>query len=260
MVLDFIEKYKFAIIGTVVFHMCFFIYTNFVTVASPFTAGMTSEEQMEMTIPLDDIPLDPEMMKLLDVTPKDPGQESENVANVTSDANDRRDKSYENFSTQEMDEQVAENTKALEEQYFNEWGSTHAGDGVQKNEKSGVNIEDKKQTVNKNQNSVDKSIDTQGANSYAGDVMASFNLKDRKAHALEKPGYTCNTAGTVTLEIKVSKDGDVQSATYLPDASSNATECMIQQSIKYAKRSRFSYSGTAPAIQTGTITYKFVSR
>lgn len=257
MVLDFIERYKFAIIGTVLFHVGVFIYANFVTVKRPFGV---QEEQVEMNIPLDDIPLDPEMMKILEIN-KTPGTDAnQQVYNVTSDANDTREKSYDDFSTQEIDQQVLENTKALEQQYFNEWQSTH-GDGGQKNENSGMDIQDRKENVNKqNPNNVDKSIDTQGANSFAGDVMASFNLKDRKAHSLEKPGYTCNSAGTVTLEIKVGKDGDVQSVSYLPGASSNATDCMIQQSIKYAKRSRFNYSGTAPAVQTGTITYKFVSR
>ncbi|MBI3135056.1 MAG: hypothetical protein HYZ14_10330 [Bacteroidetes bacterium] len=244
--------------GTVLVHVFIFIYANFVTIKRPYALV---EPQVEMDIPLDDIPLDPEMMKLLEIKQNQGQDQNQQVYNVTSDANDTRDKSYEDFSTQEIDQQVLENTKALEQQYFNEWESTHGGNGGQKNENSSMDIQDRNEQVNKqNSNTTDKSIDTQGSNSFAGDVMASFNLKDRKAHALEKPGYTCNTAGTVTLEIKVGKDGDVQNVTYLPGASSNATDCMIQQSIKYAKRSRFNYSSTAPAIQTGTITYKFVSR
>lgn len=258
MVLDFIEKYKFAIIGTVLFHVGVFIYANFVTVKRPFAF---QEEQVEMNIPLDDIPLDPEMMKILEMNKPAEQNPDQPVYNVTSDQNDSRDKSFENYSTQEMDEKVMTDAKALEQQYYKEWESTH-GDGSNKtNEKSSLDIQSEKDKVNKqNLNNPDKSIDTQGSNSFAGDVMASFSLKDRKAHSLEKPGYTCNSAGTVVLEIKVDKNGDVKDVTYLPGSSSNATECMITQSIKYAKRSRFNYSSSAPAVQTGTITYKFVSK
>lgn len=252
MILDFIEKYKFAIIGTVMFHVCVFIYANFVTVKRPFKLV---EPEVEVNIPLDDIPIDPELMKLLEIPPKNEGQDQP-IYNVTSDANDTRDKSYENFSTQEMDKQVADNAKALEQQYFDEWGNSH---GKPKDETSGMDIDQKEKLDNK-QNNPDKSIDTQGANSFAGDVMASFNLSGRKANSLEKPGYTCNSSGTVMLEIKVDKAGVVKSVTYLPSGSSNATECMIEQSMKYARKSSFNYSSTAPALQTGTITYKFVSK
>lgn len=253
MVLDFIEKYKFAIIGTVVFHVCVFIYANFATVKRPFRLV---EPVVEMNIPLDDIALDPEMMKLLEINKNQ--QESQEVYNVTSDANDTRDKSFENFSTQEMDKQVEENAKALEQQYFDEWAGTH-GDQT-KDQSSSMDIQDKDKQPDKTNSGPDKSIDNDGANAFAGDVMASFDLEGRKAHSLKKPGYTCNTSGTVMLEIKVDKNGAVKTVSYLPSGSSNATECMIQQSIKYAKQSSFNYSSTAPVLQTGTITYKFVSK
>lgn len=254
-ILNFIERYKFAVIGTVLFHVMFFLYANFVTIKRPVRLV---EPTVEMDIPLEDVMMDPELMKLLEIKPND--QSNAPIYNVTSDANDTREKSYENFSTQEMDKMVEENAKNLEQQYFDEWAATHDnGAGPESNSSMDIQTDKQKQLTNKNQ-TTDKSIDTQGANAFAGDVMASFDLKDRKAHALEKPGYTCNTAGTVTLQIKVDKNGDVKDVTYLPGASSNATECMIQQSIKYAKRSRFNYSSTAPAMQTGTITYKFVSR
>lgn len=254
-ILNFIERYKFAVIGTVLFHVMFFLYANFVTIKRPVRLV---EPTVEMDIPLEDVMMDPELMKLLEIKPND--QSNAPVYNVTSDANDTREKSYENFSTQEMDKMVEENAKNLEQQYYDEWAATHDNDqGSESNSSMDIQTDKQKQQTNKNQ-TTDKSIDTQGANAFAGDVMASFDLKDRKAHALEKPGYTCNTAGTVTLQIKVDKNGDVKDVTYLPGASSNATECMIQQSIKYAKRSRFNYSSTAPAMQTGTITYKFVSR
>lgn len=258
--LDFIERYKFAILGTVIFHVGIFFYTNFVTIQRPYAL---LQPELPFEVPLDDVPIDPAIMEMLDMKQQNAslGDQNQQITNTVSDQNDRRDRSYENFSTQEMDAQVMNNAKNLEQQYFDEWASTHTGSqtGKQNSDASMDVNTNRQQQADRNQ-TYSNQIDTQGSNAAAGDVMASFNLKDRKAHALEKPGYTCNSAGTVTIEIKVGRDGDVQSVTYLPGSSSNATECMIEQSIKYAKRSRFSYSSTAPALQTGTITYKFVSK
>jgi len=254
MVFNLIEKYKFAIIGTVMFHVLFFMYANFKTIQRPYRLV---EPVVEVNIPLDDIPLDEEMLKLLELK-QNPQNQNQEVYNVASDANDTREKSYEDFSTQEVTPKDAEYYKNLENQYLNEAKSTNSG--LVKKESSDIDIkkdDDKKIT---NTNNPDNTIDSDGNKAFAGEVMASFDLEGRKVHSLEKPGYTCNSSGTVVLQIKVNKDGSMSSVTYQASGSSNATECMIQQSIKYAKRSRFNLSSTAPAVQSGTITYKFVSR
>lgn len=255
MVLDFIEKYKLAILGTVMFHVAFFIYTNFATIQRPY---VLVEPNTEMLIPLDDIPLDPEMIKLLELKQNNLQPQSEEIYNVTSDANDTRDKSYDDYSTQEVTVKDAEYYKNLENEYMSDAKQTNSG--LIKKEESSFDIkkdDDKKIT---NNNNPDNTVDSDGNKAFAGDVMASFSLEGRKVHSLDKPGYTCNSSGTVVLQIKVNGDGSMNSVTYQPSGSINATDCMIQQSIKYAKRSRFNYSSTAPAPQTGTITYKFVSR
>jgi hypothetical protein len=52
----------------------------------------------------------------------------------------------------------------------------------------------------------------------------------------------------------------VSKATYDPSKSKNASSCMIEQAEKYAKLSRFNYSGNAPAQVNGYIIYQFVSQ
>lgn len=254
-ILDYIEKYKFAIIGTVLFHVLIFLSANFVTMKRPI---QLQEPVVEVAIPLEDIEFDEEMEKLLQIN-KNEGV-PEQVYNVVSDANDSREKSYENFSTQDIDEEVMNNARELEQQYFEEWAATHPGqDPSDYNTDIRTNEDDNKDK--NNQNNVNKNnIDTEGSNAFAGSVIASFDLKNRNAHSLDKPGYTCNHAGTVVVEIKVDQNGKVKAASYLSERSSGATECMIEQAVKYAKRARFNYSSSAPSVQTGTITYKFVKR
>jgi len=90
--------------------------------------------------------------------------------------------------------------------------------------------------------------------------MVSFDLDNRKAHSLPRPGYTCNSSGTVVVNIKVDKSGEVKSADFNSALSSSADECMVEKAIRYAKKSRFNLNSNSPMLQSGTITYKFVSK
>jgi hypothetical protein len=246
--LEKVEKHKFAILGTALLHVIAFFYMNFATVDHSYSSGDTAAE---VILPLDDILLDPELMKLLDINKKP--EESEEVANLAVDGNDQREKSYENFSTQEMDEQVENDAKNLEKEFQEYWEGTHPDD-----ESNSIDLEEKdEKDTHKNDRETNE---PSGENAYAGSVMVSYNLKDRKKHKLPRPGYTCNSSGTVVIDIKVDKSGEVKSATFNSALSAGADQCMINKAIKYAKKSSFNYSGTASGSQSGTITYKFVSK
>jgi hypothetical protein len=246
-VLGYIEKYRFAIIGTVMIHVAFFFYANFATVTKPYKLV---PPEVVISIPLDDIDFDPELMEQLALTNP---QESEEVFNVAADANDSRERSYEDYSTQEMETFDMTNAKDLEAQYMAEWAATHP------DEKASADITDKNNDKNDDRNPTDKSIDDKGSNAFAGAVMVSYDLESRKAHSLPKPGYTCNSAGTVVIDVKVDKSGSVKTATFNSSLSRSADECMISSALRYAKKSRFNMSSSSSS-QAGTITYKFVSK
>ena len=247
---EVIEKYKFAVMGTVMFHVLIFFTFNLTTCEDQF--GDT-EEITEADVPLEEIEFDEEMMKLLEIDPAEQVIPQE-VMNMAADENDNRDRSYENFSTQELDEQVEMDAKALEKKYFEEWAATHPDSDP--SEFASLEKENEDENKNKNDNSIKKTIDSDGGNAYAGQVMVSFNLKGRKAHDLPVPGYTCNGSGKVVIQVKVDKNGDVKETSFLSGASPGATECMVSKAKRYAKKSRFNYSGSA-STQTGTITYVF---
>jgi hypothetical protein len=94
--------------------------------------------------------------------------------------------------------------------------------------------------------------------------MVDWDLSNRKPHNnnsyyVRNPGYTCNenANGIVVVNVRANKNGDIIAATYDETKSSNATTCMIENAIKYAKLSRFEYS-TQTNQQTGYIKYTFV--
>lgn len=250
--LTFIEKYKFAILGTVLFHVLIFMATNFATVERPFKI-VFEDDITEIALETDEIEIDQDMLEMLN---RQNQMNNEQLYNVVSDANDTRDRSYESFSTQDIDNEVENDARELERQYFEEWAATHPDDPGSASAVSVADNSNDTKSKNEGQRS-DNSIDNSGSNAFAGPVMASFSLKGRNAHSLKVPGYTCNGAGTVVIDIKVDKNGNVKTADYNAGMSFGATECMISKSKSYAKRARFDFNGSAAALQNGTITYKF---
>ncbi len=252
--LEYIERYKFAIIGTVLVHLFIFTSSNMFTLDSPYHSRFAEEESpTEIELESDEIELDPALLEMLN---------QQNLANNTelvnqiADQNDRREKSYENYSEQELEQQVLEEARALEQQYFDEWAATH-GDGEGAPPKQAPTELKNTETQTKRNDQPKSDFNESAQNAFAGQVMVSFNLKDRKAHSLKIPGYTCNGSGTIVVDIKVDRSGNVKSATFNTGLSQNATECMIEKSLKYAKMARFNLDDTAPALASGSITYKF---
>lgn len=251
--LDYIERYKFAIIGTVLFHVMFFMTSNFVTVKTPY--GHT-EEFEEIELDADAIEMDEEMLEMLEKLNQQ-NEMNEQLYNLAADQNDQRERSYENFSAQELDEQVEREARELEQQYFDDWAATHPDSDSPPPKDNRPNDAGENARENREKPDNNNNMDNEGSNAFAGPVMVSFNLKNRKAHSLANPGYTCNGAGTVVISIKVDKSGNVKSADFNSALSRGATECMILKATKYAKKSRFDYSQSASGLASGTITYKF---
>jgi len=184
----------------------------------------------------------------------------ESVKNIVSDANETRDKSYENYSENKSRQEVANDIKALEEQMRNEAG------GSAERERLHDLIEDRKNQQMNTENSNHQTVDQGGDVAYAGKTMVDFSLAGREPFQnnrwyIRNPGYTCGTGmGTIVVDIRVNGNGNVTNASYNSGKSRGGNGCMIEQAVKYAEMSRFNYSGSAPKAQSGTITYIFVSQ
>lgn len=241
--LDYIEKYKFAIFGTLFLHILVFFFSIFTTVKD---VNRMVSPTISLEIPLDDIELEDTTIPEIDEEGNLilPGE----VSNIVSDVNDERDRSYEDYSTNS--EAVQLSAKELEAQYFKE--------AAENNDRSEFADEIEAHELNKTEDPKNNTT-SGGANAYSGEVMISYSLKGRKAYSLPNPGYTCNGSGVVVIQIKVDKSGKVKDTSYDTDASKRATTCMIERALLYAKKSRFDYK-SSESIQTGIITYKFMGK
>lgn len=94
---------------------------------------------------------------------------------------------------------------------------------------------------------------------YKGPSVLYWVLEGRRAFSLPIPVYKCRGGGDVTIQIYVGRNGYVQKAQVVPDASV-ADDCIRNAALDAAKRSRFSKSDTAPEPQLGQITYRFIAQ
>ncbi len=246
-----LDKYKFGLLAVLGTYILIFIYLQLQSYSQyipyePFYDGSYVE------IPDEEIQLKPENIML-------PNDMSQDVKNISRDANDTREKSYEEYYQNASDESVAEEYRKLEQQMYEEAGGEKTRAEI-RTEMDQRKLEEVKQKSD-NQSSKQET----GNKTYAGNVMVEWVLANRDAHKknnwyVRNPGYTCGygSSGVVTVMIRVNQNGNVISAIYEANQSRGANSCMIKQAVKYAKMSRFSFDHAKS--QEGRITYTFIAQ
>ena len=252
--LDAIDRYKFGLLAVLATYIVIFMYLQMESYTQ-YTPIEPFHDGSYVQVPDEDIKLKPENIQV-------PSDYSSDVKNMARDANDDRERSNEKYYQNKSSEQIMADYKELEQQMYDEAGGDKTRAQIQ------AELEQKRKELDAKKTSDNKKPSQEGGDvAYAGNVMVDWSLPSRNAHQknnwyVRNPGYTCGygSAGRVTVMIKVNQNGSVTVAEYDPAQSSGANACMIEQAIKYAKLSRFDYSGSAPKIQQGRITYTFVAQ
>jgi len=86
----------------------------------------------------------------------------------------------------------------------------------------------------------------------------SFSLDGRTSLSLPKPHYPGNEEGVVVVQVTVDKKGLVTKAEAGARGSNTADPELISAAKKAALQAKFNVDASAPAFQSGTITYRFV--
>jgi len=251
--LEVFDKYKFGIIAALLCYLGIFMYTNI----------MTYDHIVLIKPFIDEASIDPVPVNEKEIIPEDiivPDDFSAlDAKNMSQNVHDKREASYENYSENRSSEQIKQDIKNLEKQMANEAGGSAERARIQ----SLIEKRKKEQEAAVKNPGESNSSQTTAPNKYAGNTVVSYDLHGRNAHQnndyyVRNPGYTCSNAnGVVVINVKTNANGDVTSAEYNSGASKNTTNCMIEQALKYAKISRFSYSSDASQ-QSGYIKYTFI--
>lgn len=253
--IQFIERYRWGIIAAFAVFTGVFVYLQFEIYEQYWPVNPFSD-QPEVSV---------QDEKELMVTPEDlmiqQDQSLSDVKSISRSSEDQRKRSDENWSQNAPSEDGANKAKDYEKQLFEETGGAAKRQAI----KEEMEQRKKVQSSSSDRSSEQTSSQKGGKTAYSGNVMVDWSLKGRTPHQndnwwIRNPGYTCGygSTGRVTVHIKVNQNGNVVSA--VPVASSGSNQCMIDQAVIYARKSRFNYSGSASTQQEGTITYTFVSQ
>lgn len=206
---------------------------------------------------------EPEREILIDPSEIFVNQQADDPKSLVRNQNDNRQHSYEEYSQNQPLGDPYQRIKDFEQSLFYESG----GDKERTKLRSEMDQRKQNRVNNTNANKNPGKTESSSSNQYSGDVMVEFQLIGRTAFEnnnwyVRNPGYTCGygSTGRVVVSIKVDKGGKVVEATYDAAKSSGANQCMIEQSLRYAKKSKFNFKDSAPAQQRGTIIYKFVAQ
>ena len=235
-----IDRHKLGILAAFSVYILVFIFLEIITYQTYFPI-QPFNDQPTISITTDELLITKENLQV-----------EQDSKNISKDQNDLREPSINDWqenNADDINQSIIDYEKSLHQ------------DNVGKNDNIVKENEDnnndlKPQVLNTNNN-----VKT----AYGGNVMVSWSLTERTAHLnnnwyVRNPGYTCDqdSYGKITIQIKVDQNGSVIYASVLEKG--DASQCMINQAIKYAKLSRFNYSITATSNQIGTITYTFISQ
>jgi len=83
-----------------------------------------------------------------------------------------------------------------------------------------------------------------------------WKLNGRKLSSSSKQTQDCNEYGTVVVEVKVNRSGNVIAAKYTK-GTTNTSQCLIEPAYATARSYKWQADPNAPETQTGTITVNF---
>ena len=235
-----IDRHKLGILAAFSVYILVFIFLEIITYQTYFPI-QPFNDQTTISITTEELLITKENLQV-----------EQDSKNISKDQNDLREQSINDWQENKSDE-INQSIKDYEK-------SLHQ-DNVSKNDNIVKENEDDNNDLNPQVSNTNNNVKT----AYGGNVMVSWSLTERTAYLnnnwyVRNPGYTCDqdSYGKITIQIKVDQNGSVIYASVLEKG--DASQCMINQAIKYAKLSRFNYSTTTTPNQIGTITYTFISQ
>jgi TonB family protein len=95
-----------------------------------------------------------------------------------------------------------------------------------------------------------------GGSSGKSVVNGNWKLEGRKLSSSSKQRQKCNESGTVVVQIKVNRNGNVIAAKYTK-GTDNTSQCLLEPAYEIAKSYKWEPDPNAPETQIGSITINF---
>lgn len=252
--IEFIVRHKFGIIGTILFHIILLVYFNTSKITVPPYERKTSA-LIEFDYREDEKDIE-ELEKEIEELEKQVTDEQmyEQIQNLMRDKNyvpksQSSNNQSTNQSVKSIEEELAQKYKDLEQQIID----SREAEG--KHFKAPEKKVDKSTTPKSNENGKDNGESSQPT----GKVITECDIPGRRCFA-KTPAYRCPAGGKIHVDIKVNQKGEVVSADVNESLSTSTNTCIVNEALKYAKRSTANQDFTVPSTMEGSIVYIFVSQ
>ncbi|MCB9195609.1 MAG: TonB family protein [Flavobacteriales bacterium] len=245
--LDFIERFKFSLIGVFTTYAVITIWANWFVVETYIPPVLPNEEVIAILDYSKEEKIDPE-------NTTDPNQstelsENQPATNVAANVTQEKTTYTNQFSKAQTDQQVWEELKAMEAAEFSSLG------------KDNPNLIDKSAVVDKevNPNLVKKDAEKNDKAGYGMDVVATvyYKLEGRNVLSEKKPSYLCKSEGTVRVTIKVNQKGQVVVAEIDESHTNTGNTCLRDAALEYAKLWKFNQDFADEIRKQGWIEFKY---
>lgn len=254
---DFIDKYKFGIITAFAVAVGIFVYLQLTYVEQYFEIESSFDQSSVDIVKEEELLVTPENLEI-----EPPQYEAGQVTNAARDMNDTRQRSEEDWSESKSSGNfnAEQSVRDEERKMFEETGGEAKRKAIR--EEAEQRKRNTKEPTKDSGKKDDNKPDDGSKNAVGGNVLVEWKLSGRNELSVPAPGYMCGVgaSGRIAVTIKVGQDGKVISVLLDQSGCTSANACMIEQALKYAKKSRFDYSSSSPESQTGKIYYTFVSQ
>lgn len=243
-VFEFIERFKFSIIGVMMLYVSIFVWSNWVVVKTSIPQPPQDE-----AIAVLDFSKDPVIDEQTPENQENPNNDNNaNLENVSANVSQEKTTYTNSFNKSQAEKEVWDELKAMEAAEF----KALKGDNPEEITKA-----DK--ADNTNPNLVKEGADQNDKAGYGMDVQAivTYYVKDRNVLIDKKPSYLCKSEGVVRVNIKVNQKGQVVSKTIDESNTNTQNECLRRAALEYAGLWKFNQNFNDELRKQGWIEFKY---
>jgi hypothetical protein len=247
-VLDFIERHKEGILGTIIIHL---VLATIVLIMKINTI-QNRESALNVNLLTEE-----EVKELLDPDEKKENQTQQKEIFTPAE---REFLGMRNIGTNEADQKANDKVDQMVNDIKNELNIKDPSPVDRQQAPQPAPSEDAIPDKSIKEDKIIKRSTTGIRTFYKGPTSVSYYLEGRYHENLPIPVYKCQGNGKVVLKIEVNQQGYVvnleidRAQSNIPDA------CILETAEKAAKTTRFNFGNTGPAIQKGTLTYIFIAQ
>jgi hypothetical protein len=247
-VLDFIERHKEGILGTIIIHL---VLATIVLIMKINTI-QNRESALNVNLLTEE-----EVKELLDPDEKKENQTQQKEIFTPAE---REFLGKRNIATNEADQKANDKVDQMVNDIKNELNIKDPSPVDRQQAPQPAPSEDAIPDKSIKEDKIIKRSTTGIRTFYKGPTSVSYYLEGRYHENLPIPVYKCQGNGKVVLKIEVNQQGYVvnleidRAQSNIPDA------CILETAEKAAKTTRFNFGNTGPAIQKGTLTYIFIAQ